>query len=155
MNAIPITHAHHLLNDYHIVTNSYYIQPIDQEVHMGNSCRRISLGTTGNVRESKVEWTNDGFLGTPSPTLHCRNGWYEAYVELCGPEDVLDAAWGSISECGKQAALAGGLAAIFANPGAGIPAAQTYFSACIGPEVASKVSLSISVSHESSDWGPC
>jgi len=40
---------------------------------MASICKRHRLGSTNGPRESKVEWTNNGPFGTPSPTLRCRD----------------------------------------------------------------------------------
>lgn len=62
---------------------------------MASTCKRYKLGSTNGPRQTKVVWRNDGFLGTSSPTLYCRDSVYAAYAELCGPDDILDALYGA------------------------------------------------------------
>lgn len=125
---------------------------------MGQVCRRVSLGTHGHVRESKLEWTNDGPFGTPTPTMRCRNGWHEAFAEFCAEDVTLDELWVDIQQCATVGAGAAGLASIFASPGAAVPAFQAAFETCLKAKVAAKadgVKVSLVVEHMSSDWGGC
>lgn len=125
---------------------------------MATACRRVSLGTAGHIREQKVEWTNDGPFGTPSPTLRCRDGWNEAYAEFCAEEVTLNEVWNDVEQCAVVGAAAAGVAAIFASPSAALPAFKTAFYACLKAKVAEKadsVHVDLAVEHRSGDWGGC
>jgi hypothetical protein len=125
---------------------------------MASVCKRHKLGSTNGPRQSKVVWTNDGFLGTPSPTLYCRDSVYAAYAELCGPDDILDALWGDVQNCAGVAAGAATLAAIFASPAAATAAFEAAFKGCLAAKVASRVDeiqVHLGTSDETGDWGPC
>jgi hypothetical protein len=125
---------------------------------MASVCKRHRLGSTNGPRESKVEWTNDGPFGTPSPTLRCRDSLYVAYAELCGPDDILDALWGDVQNCAGVAAGAATLATIFASPGAATAAFETAFKGCLATKIADRVNeiqVHLGVSNETGDWGAC
>lgn len=125
---------------------------------MASVCKRHRLGSMNGPRESKVEWTNEGFLGTPSPTLRCRDSLYVAYAELCGPEDILDALWTDVQNCAGVAAAAATLAAIFASPGAATGAFEAAFKGCLATKISDRVNeiqVHLGVSNETGDWGPC
>jgi hypothetical protein len=125
---------------------------------MAQVCKRFSVGSTGKIRESKVEWSNDGPFGLPSPTLRCRDGWNEAYVEFCGPDDIIEQAWGDLQECAKYAAATATLVAIFASPAGALPAFKAAFYGCIevkSQQASEQVGVALGVEHESGDWGAC
>ena len=122
---------------------------------MSTICKRVSLGTTGRVRESKVEF-GSGF--PPSVTVRCRDGWHEAYAEFCGPDVTLESVWGEVQECARYAAAIATLVAIFASPQGALPAFKAAFYMCLKAKVAGKadeITVGLSASHESSDWGSC
>jgi hypothetical protein len=109
-------------------------------------------------RESKVEWTNDGFLGTPSPTFRCRDSLYVAYAELCGPDDILDAMWDDVKNCAGVGVTAATLAAIFASPGSATAAFEAAFKTCLATKVdarTNEIQVHLGVANETGDWGPC
>jgi hypothetical protein len=121
-------------------------------------CKRHNVASTKGPRQSKVVWTNNGFLGTPSPTLSCRDSFYTAYVELCGPEDILNDLWGDVQQCAVTAAVAATGAAIFASPASATPAFTAAFNACMSAKIGERVKeiqIHLSVADETGEWGPC
>lgn len=77
-----------------------------------------------------VEWTNDGFLGTPSPTY--REAEQRAYVKL----EYYDATGGrlasEVKHCGERGAAVATVAAIVANISAAGPTFWAAFGQCMG-----------------------
>ena len=125
---------------------------------MTSVCKRHPLGSTNGPRQTKVEWTNDGPFGTPSPTLRCRDSRYTAYAELCGPDDILNSLWGDVQNCAGVAAGAATLAAIFASPAAATAAFEAAFKGCLTVKVGARVDefqVHLGVSDETGDWGAC
>lgn len=121
-------------------------------------CKKHTIGSTKGPRQTKLEWTNDGPFGTPSPTLRCRDSYYSAYAEFCGPEDILNDLWGDVQQCAVGAAAAATLASIFASPGAATPGFAATFKACMYAKVGARVDeiqVHLSVADETGDWGAC
>lgn len=76
-----------------------------------------------------VEWNNDGFLGTPSPTY--REAEQRAYVKL----KYYDATGGrlaaEVKHCGERGAAAATVASIVANISAAAPTFWAVFGQCM------------------------
>lgn len=125
---------------------------------MANICKEQSLGWTKGIRQSKVVWTNDGFLGTPSLTLYCRDTIYTAYAELCGPDDILENLWTDIKSCIETALAASALTTIFASPAAATPAFEASFKGCLFAKIGDRINeigIHLTVRDTTGDWGAC
>lgn len=125
---------------------------------MASVCKQHKIGSMNGPRQQKVVWTNDGFLGTPSPTLYCRDTVYAAYAELCGPDDILDTLWGDVQNCAGFAAGATTLAAIFSSPVAATAVFEASFKTCLAAKIEGRVDeiqVHLGTSDETGDWGPC
>jgi hypothetical protein len=77
-----------------------------------------------------VEWRNDGFLGTPSPTYH--ESEQRAYVKLKYENFTGDQLVNEIKYCGEQGLGAATIAAIIANINAAAPTFYAVFQQCMG-----------------------
>jgi len=125
---------------------------------MASICKKERLGSMNGPREQKLEWTNDGPFGTPSPTLRCRDSLYVAYAELCGPDDIINTLWGDVQQCVQTGLAAAGLATIFSSPAGATTAFETAFKGCLAAKVAGRVDeiqVHLSVANETGDWGAC
>lgn len=98
---------------------------------------RVDLGW-GNITPcSTLEWTNDGFLGTPSPTYRQSPQRVMAYALIDAP--TLPGIQNDLQQCALQGAGAAGLSAIVASPAAAMPTFQATFGSCMA--------------NRSQDWG--
>ncbi len=125
---------------------------------MAQVCREEELGWTKGIRQTKLVWTNDGFLGTPSPTLYCRDTRYTAYAELCGPDDILNTLWSDVQSCVQTALVASALTSIFASPAAATPAFEATFKGCLIAKIGDRINeigVHLTVKDTTGDWGPC
>ena len=125
---------------------------------MAQVCKQQSIGSTNGPRQTKLEWTNDGPFGTPSPTMRCRDSYYTAYAELCGPDDIINELWGDVQQCITTAVGTGILTSIFGSPAAATPAFEAAFKLCLTAKVGNRVDeiqVHLSVADETGDWGAC
>jgi hypothetical protein len=78
---------------------------------------------------SKVEWTNDGIFGTPSPTL--RQGPQELHGWLSA--DVPNTDWiiGAVQDCAARGVGAATVAGVLTSWGAAYPAFKAEFLECM------------------------
>lgn len=111
---------------------------------------RIQLGW-GNITPcSTVEWRNDGFLGTPSPTVKTAEQRVYAYAVVEAPN--LGGIQNDIQQCAVQGAAAAGLAAIIASPAGAMPAFSAQFQSCMQQRAQSYLSLSLELSEGQCMW---
>ena len=125
---------------------------------MAQICKEHSLGWTKGIRQQKLEWTNDGPFGTPSPTLRCRDTIYTAYAELCGPDEILDTLWADVQTCIMAALAASALTTIFASPAAATPAFEASFKGCLTAKIGDRINeigIHLTVRDTTGDWGAC
>ena len=125
---------------------------------MAQVCKEHSLGWTKGIRQTKVEWRNDGPFGIPIPTLYCRDTIYTAYAELCGPDDIIDTLQEDVKNCINVALGAAALTSIFASPGAATPAFEAAFKGCLTAKIGERVNeigVHLTVKDTTGDWGAC
>jgi hypothetical protein len=92
----------------------------------------VDIGWTDAPPCTKLEWRNDGFLNTPSPTFKSASQEWHAYAKYDAA--ALREAQTEIVQCLKEAGTAAGIAAIVATPASAGPAFNTQFTACAARE---------------------
>lgn len=106
---------------------------------------RVELGW-GNIDNCRtLEWTNNGFLGTPSPTYRESEQRVYAYALIDAP--TLPGIQNDLQQCAVQGAAAAGLGVIIATPAAAYPAFQAAFGACMSQRAQNWASFSLNLSE--------
>jgi hypothetical protein len=110
----------------------------------------VQLGW-GNITPcSTVEWTNDGILGTPSPTVRTAEQRVYAYATIAAPS--ASSIQNDLQQCAVQGAAAAGLSAIIASPAAAMPAFQAQFEGCMRARARNYFSLQLHLSEGQCMW---
>jgi hypothetical protein len=77
-----------------------------------------------------VEWNNDGFLGTPSPTY--REAEQRAYLTISYNATSPGQVAGGVKNCGERGVAAASLASLITNLSAAAPTFWAVFGECMG-----------------------
>lgn len=110
----------------------------------------VELGW-GNITPcSRVEWTNDGLWGTPSPTVETAEQRVYAYAVVEAP--TVGGIQNDIQQCAAQGAAVATLTAIIASPSGAMPAFQAQFESCFRDRARDYFSLQLQLSEGQCMW---
>ncbi len=95
------------------------------------SANTVDVGWANIQPCSKVEWTNNGPLGLPSPTVRTAPQETHVYLDYSGLANA-QAAVNSVQSCALTAAGAATVTALVTNLAGAAPAFWGSFQSCVG-----------------------